>query len=227
MRAHQLDHRCEQLRIGEGGLRRRVRQARDKRRREQRKGYGAEHVHPAPAQVRGDEAAGEAGEQDAEKQRGEHRADRAAALARRRQLRHHRHDDLRIAGAYADGESRRRGGPHVLRSGRSEQGAYAREVLRDDQAALVEAVAERHEKQDPDEKTAEAGGRNPADGGAVRAELGGHGAEHRRLVVDAARSREGRGREQQHQAAVQWRGDRFAGRLARFDTTRFRLKSRT
>jgi hypothetical protein len=178
-------------------------QAGNQRGSEQREQPAADQVHRAPAEVRCNYAAGDAREEDAEEKGAQQRADRPAAGFSWRELGDERDDHLREAGAEADDES---SGGRRLESrcarGR-EQGDYSRRMQRDDEPPLVELVAERHEENDAAEEAAEGERRDPADGRAVNAELGRHRAEHRRLIVDAARGHQGRGREEQHQAAVQ------------------------
>src|SRR5438552_2683772 len=83
----------------------RRRQASDQRGRQQREQRRTDQVHRAPAEVRGDKAAGDAPEQNAEEKRAQDSAHGAAAPVARRELHHQRDDDLRVARAHTDDEA--------------------------------------------------------------------------------------------------------------------------
>jgi len=143
-----------------------------------------------------------AAEKDAEKKAGEEGTHHTPARLRRGKLRRERDDELGEAGRDADDETCRGEGRERRRGGHGEQGDDQQRELPEDQAPLVEAVAERHEKNGTGQEAAESQRRDPSGRRRVDIELHGERAEHRRLVVDGARAGEHRHREQDHHASA-------------------------
>jgi hypothetical protein len=168
-----------------------------------RQHHAGRHVGPAPTEKLGDEPARQAAEEYSEKQAGEQRAHHAPALLGRRELRGERDHQLGEARGDADDEARRDERGQRRRGGHDEQGDDQHRELDEDQAPLVEAVAERNEKKSASEKSAESERRHPAHGRRVGVELRGEGREHGRLVVDGPGAREHRHREEDHQLPVE------------------------
>jgi hypothetical protein len=113
----------------------------------EREQYGGKHVHGAPARDARHEARDGAREQDAEDQAAHHLAHDAPARLGRREVRGERHEHLRDDRRHADRERRREKERERGRRGRGDERRRRARHDREDEAPVLDEVAERHERE--------------------------------------------------------------------------------
>ena len=145
-----------------------------------------EHVAVTPAEVRGDQSADDAREQDAAEHRRELCPERAPAMFRLRDLGGDRDEVLHQRRADARHQAACRQDRDRWRHGHQRLSERHHDDLGEHQCALVDTIPERHEQHDADEQAAKGKRRYPARRRGVCVEVRGYRGQHRRLIVNAA-----------------------------------------
>ena len=172
---------------------------------------GREHVAVAPADVRRDQSADDAREQDAAEHRHQLRADCAAAMVGMRDFRGdrdeaqpQRRNDPGHEAPCRQHPDRRRCRHHRLRQ-------HEHDDLGEHQPALVDAISQRHEKKNAHHHAAERERRYPAGCRGIGLKLRRDRRQHRGLIMNAARDDERGDDHEGDETAVLRRGCRLAG----------------
>jgi hypothetical protein len=193
----QLGQRTQQRAVAQLRGRAQVRQAARRGHADEGDAGRRHHEHRAPAEVLGHEAAQHARQQDAQQQPGHHRADDLAAVRLGRQRGGGRHHVLRQGGGQADHQAGHQQRPHRGRERRAEQRQHQHRGLGEDDAAPVEAVAQRRQQQDAQRIAQLRERRHEAHRARRGADVGPEHAQHGLAVVER-RHAEARAGGQQH-----------------------------